>query len=556
MDASTRVFVKEGEYWTIAYGGTSFRVKDAKGLRYIACLLKNPGREMHVLDLVASASGAERTDQKSGRAERGESDQHGLAREGDAGEILDARARAEYLRRITELESEIDEATAFNDTGRHARAEDEIAALRQQLSAAFGLGGRARRAGSSAERARVNVRNSIASSLKVIGQHSTRLSQHLSKSIRTGSYCMYVSDAEPWMMQQRGSSMPESVSRDRDASNEAPDEAGSSRMLATLLFTDIVASTKQAAELGDKKWRRLLDRHDAVLKAEIERSGGRAVKSFGDSFFATFDVPAKAIRCAVRIHEAVAPLGIKVRASVHTGECERRGDDLGGIGVHIGARILSAASAGEILVSSTVRELVAGSGTTFDDRGFHTLRGVPGTWRLFSVASAKGASKNGAATGKKTQALSLMLVDDHPMWRQTLRTVLEASGAGTVVAEASDGGEAVEMAVSARPDVIVMDMNLPTMNGVEATRRIMELMPDVKVLMLSSSDEKQDVISAVQAGAAGYLLKTSEPGDVAEAVRRVKDGEVVFPPSLARHVLEEFRKIGGKPKGRTAAPRR
>jgi len=157
------------------------------------------------------------------------------------------------------------------------------------------------------------------------------------------------------------------------------------RVLATLLFTDIVGSTERAAGMGDARWRALLDEHDALARQEIERFRGRAVKSTGDGVLATFDGPARAIRCAVALREAVRSLGVEVRTGLHTGEIELRSEDVGGIAVHIAARVMAHAEAGEVLVSGSVPPLVAGSGIEFDDRGSHDLKGVPGEWRLFAV---------------------------------------------------------------------------------------------------------------------------------------------------------------------------
>jgi class 3 adenylate cyclase len=158
------------------------------------------------------------------------------------------------------------------------------------------------------------------------------------------------------------------------------------RMLATVLFTDIVASTERAAELGDNRWRELLDRHSAITRREFDRHRGREVKTTGDGFLATFDGPARGIRCASAVAEAVRVLEIEIRAGLHTGECEVMNGDVGGIAVHTGARVSSEAGPGEVLVSSTVKDLVAGSGIEFEDRGTHALKGVPGEWRLFAVA--------------------------------------------------------------------------------------------------------------------------------------------------------------------------
>ena len=151
------------------------------------------------------------------------------------------------------------------------------------------------------------------------------------------------------------------------------------------MFTDIVGSTETAAARGDHRWRQLLDDHDRVTRSQVHAFNGRAVKNVGDGFLATFDGPARAIKAAVAIRESVKTLGIDVRAGLHTGECERRGDDVGGIAVHIGSRVASLAGAGEILVSSTVKDLVIGSGIDFEDRGTKTLKGVPGKWKVFAV---------------------------------------------------------------------------------------------------------------------------------------------------------------------------
>lgn len=158
------------------------------------------------------------------------------------------------------------------------------------------------------------------------------------------------------------------------------------RVLATLMFTDIVGSSGKATELGDSRWHELLDRHHTAVRQELARFDGREVKVLGDGFLARFDGPARAIASGRAIGEAVRGLGLEVRIGVHTGECEVMGDDVGGIAVHIAARIGALAKAGEVVVSGTVKDLVAGSGIGFEDRGIHELRGVPDTWRLFSVA--------------------------------------------------------------------------------------------------------------------------------------------------------------------------
>jgi class 3 adenylate cyclase len=162
-------------------------------------------------------------------------------------------------------------------------------------------------------------------------------------------------------------------------------EADLDRVLATVLFTDIVASTAKMAELGDKAWRDLVEQHHGIVRALLGRFRGKEVDTAGDGFFAAFDGPARAVRCAEAIAGAVTDLGIEVRAGVHTGEVETINGRMGGIAVHVGARVAALAGPSEVLVSQTVRDLVSGSGLNFEDAGEHELKGVPGRWRLYRV---------------------------------------------------------------------------------------------------------------------------------------------------------------------------
>jgi len=164
-------------------------------------------------------------------------------------------------------------------------------------------------------------------------------------------------------------------------------QAEPDRVLATVLFTDLVGATTRAAELGDSAWRELLHRHHEAVRSQLGRFRGQEVDTAGDGFFATFDGPARAIRCACAIRESLGELDLDLRAGLHTGECERDGERVTGIAVHIGARVASLAQPGEVLVSRTVKDLVAGSGIELDDRGEHELKGVPGDWRLFAVTA-------------------------------------------------------------------------------------------------------------------------------------------------------------------------
>ena len=193
------------------------------------------------------------------------------------------------------------------------------------------------------------------------------------------------------------------------------------RVLATVLFTDIVASTELAARLGDRRWRDLVGRHHTLVRRQLKRHGGREIDVAGDGFFALFDRPARAIECATAVVEGVRSIGLQIRAGLHTGEVELRGRTAGGIAVHIGARVLGAAGPGEILVTSTLRELVAGSGTEFADRGSTTLKGVPGEWHLYAVvpavvpegveAAERGGTREDSARGpSRTRDLLLVAI--------------------------------------------------------------------------------------------------------------------------------------------------
>jgi class 3 adenylate cyclase/pimeloyl-ACP methyl ester carboxylesterase len=166
-----------------------------------------------------------------------------------------------------------------------------------------------------------------------------------------------------------------------------PSAADPQRALATVVFTDIVASTEQAAALGDRRWRSLLATHDALSGTIVDQHRGQLIKLTGDGLLATFDGPGRAIRCALALRDALAPLGIRIRAGLHTGEIELRGNDIGGIGVHVAARVLDHAGPDELLASAAVPLLVVGSGIEFEERGEHELKGVPGTWRLFAVSA-------------------------------------------------------------------------------------------------------------------------------------------------------------------------
>ncbi|HUS62538.1 MAG TPA: adenylate/guanylate cyclase domain-containing protein, partial [Acidimicrobiales bacterium] len=207
--------------------------------------------------------------------------------------------------------------------------------------------------------------------------HARYLAEHIAGSelvILPGHDCLYFADDE---IIRRAieflASDPTAVRADHD------------RVLAAVLFTDLVSSTERAVELGDKKWRNLLDDHDAIVHREVEREGGRFVKNTGDGALATFDGPARAIRSAVAIRTAVSLLGVDVRAGIHAGEVEVRGGDVGGVAVHLAARVMESAAPGEVLISRTVKDLTAGSELELIDRGLFTLKGIDEPWQLYAI---------------------------------------------------------------------------------------------------------------------------------------------------------------------------
>jgi len=240
------------------------------------------------------------------------------------------------------------------------------------------------------------------------------------------------SDHMPWL--GNGNVVVDEVEEFLTGSRHA---AEPDRVLATVLFTDIVGSTERAAQLGDERWRALLESHNELVRRQLAAFGGREVDQLGDGFLATFDGPARAIRCACAICEDVGSLGVDVRAGVHTGECEVIGADIGGMAVHIGARVGARAAAGEVLVSSAVRDLVVGSGIKFADRGTHELKGVPGEWQLLAVAGPRANGEPTAAAEPPGDLLApnstLMTKSD----RTALRLARRAPGVARLLSRVS-----------------------------------------------------------------------------------------------------------------------
>ena len=224
--------------------------------------------------------------------------------------------------------------------------------------------------------------------------------EYVFEALRVGASGFLVKDTEPDVLVQgvravaRGDALlSPGVTRrligafaERQPAPAFPATGGADRILATVMFSDIVRSTERATEVGDRRWREELDRHDELVRRELQEHGGREVKTTGDGFLAVFDAPTRAIRCAVAIRETLREVGIDVRIGLHTGEVELRGDDVGGIAVNIGSRVAAEGSPGDIIVSNTVKDLVRGSRIGFDDRGQHTLKGVADRWPLYAVS--------------------------------------------------------------------------------------------------------------------------------------------------------------------------
>ena len=224
-----------------------------------------------------------------------------------------------------------------------------------------------------------------------VGVDAAALSRYLVENIAGAKFCA-IPGRDIALYRRTPDAVVGEISRFVDSIRA--EQAEFDRVLATVLFTDLVGSTERAAEMGDHDWKKLLERHHEVVRAMLGRYRGAEVATAGDGFLATFDGPGRAVRCAQAIVTAMKPLGVEIRAGVHTGEIERMGDNVGGLAVHVGARVGSVASASEVVVSSTVRDLVVGSGLAFDDLGWHDLKGLPEPWHLYRVASDLAAARS------------------------------------------------------------------------------------------------------------------------------------------------------------------
>ena len=274
----------------------------------------------------------------------------------------------------------------------------------------------------------------------------------------------------------------------------------------------------------------------------VGRYTGRAYAGPDDSLVALFPIPGDAVRCGEEVSRQAG-----ARSCVHVGEVASDGRTAHGPAVEAAMRHVPTAGPGDVVVTRTVVELCAGSGLRFREHGRSGAGDDAGTYVLdrshaaAAVTSVAPEPPAPAPDAPRPAGPRTVVVDDHPLWRQTLAKVIESRRVGTVVGQAGDAATAVAMVDEHHPDVVVMDVHLPDDSGVSATRRIVGKHPDIRVLMLSSSDEPEDVLAAVAAGASGYLLKTAESRDIAEAVKRVASGELVFPPALATVVLDALR---------------
>ncbi|MEA2247216.1 MAG: hypothetical protein QOH46_1745 [Solirubrobacteraceae bacterium] len=320
---------------------------------------------------------------------------------------------------------------------------------------------------------------------------------------------------------------------------EPPESTTPQRVLATILLTDIVGSTRRAAELGDARWRELLVLHDAIVREQVTGAGGRVVKSLGDGSLCVLGGPAQAIRCAEALRDRLAGEGIPIRAGIHTGECEVIGDDVGGMAVHIAARVAGSAERDEIRVSSTVADLVAGSGMAFTPLGEHELKGVPGSWRLLAV----GEGQPNAELPGLRRGMRAVVAEDTMITRRGLVMVLENAGVD-VIAEAEDAERLMQYVRTRRPDVAIVDIKMPpthTDEGLVAAQAIRADYPETAVLVLSHYVEPsyaQRLVEEHPEGV-GYLLKERvfDPVILIDALRRITDGETIVDPTLVSRLI-------------------
>jgi DNA-binding NarL/FixJ family response regulator/class 3 adenylate cyclase len=331
--------------------------------------------------------------------------------------------------------------------------------------------------------------------------------------------------------------------------------------MVTVLFTDMVGSTAMMASRGDAAGDALLEAHDALVRATVGEHGGREVKSTGDGFQVAFGsvrdglVCAGAIQRAVTEHNAQDPdLAFDVRIGINAGDVAHRDEDMFGTVVNAAARITSKAKAGEVLVGEAVRRLAAGSpDLVFIDRGRFALKGLPEKWRLFELDwSGTSSARRPVRKATKAQAPApatpvtrVLIVDDEALVRTGFHLILDAQPDIQVVAEASDGAEVMDLLHRSSVDVVLMDIQMKTMSGLEATRLVLTGLPDPpRVIVLTTFDYDEYVYEALRAGASAFLLKDTPPEQLVDAVRVVAGGDALLHPAITRRLIADFIKRG------------
>jgi len=365
----------EGEIWSIGYGATVVRLRDGKGLRFLEALVRQPGVEIHALDLVALIEGRD-------RAQPGPGDPalEVRAGTGDAGEVLDDVAKRAYKQRLDDLREELEEAESWGDPERVAAAREEMEFLARELSAAVGLGGRDRRAGSAAERARVNVTRALKATLRKVAEGDATLGRHLDASVRTGTFCEFRPTPGFVMRTAPGPAPPV-------ADGLPPAGASAGRAVRTVVFVELLGGLAATGAIAADGIEMLIDEHMSMLRGVVRRFGGDHGGQVGERTLITFTDTDAALGCAEALVVEGAERGLVLRAGVHVGECEVLGESLTGLAVHVSTRVGDLASGGEVLLSELVRDDAADSARVILERGIHELRGIAGEWRLFALES-------------------------------------------------------------------------------------------------------------------------------------------------------------------------
>src|SRR5260370_4105003 len=408
---SSKILSKEGEVWRLEWAGKTSRLKDSKGLGYIAHLLRYPGQEFHVLDMVAPGSSAAEqfgeftggeTEELSQSRSRGFDEQYRQNAFGDAGEMLDARAKASYKKRLAELREEIAESRRLGEDKRAQKAEDESDAITKELARAVGLSGRDRRAAAVTEQALGNIARAITASIQKIARSNAAMGQHLAKSIRTGTFCSYIPDVSP----SDGTMRPAQASAESAASSSIDAVAAAAvaepgdisahaapDCTATILFSDMESSSVLFERLGDLRAQENLRAHNALVREQVALHKGYEMKSIGDGFMIAFSGARLALLCAMAIQRAftsycqqntATPLRVRIR--LHVGETINESAHFFGKAMILSARIAALAHGGEILVSATLRDLTESAGDLrFAEVGEVQLKGLAGTHRIYKA---------------------------------------------------------------------------------------------------------------------------------------------------------------------------